>query len=144
MTPAGSAEAKDKLILIVDDDDGQQEFISLALRTEGFRIEQAFDGREALRKVRQLLPDLILLDLMFPRHGGHEITVQLQSEPTADIPIIIISGYSKDHLTKAMICEEPNVVDFMSKPLRADRLIPKIHEILDTRPSKRAKRPART
>ena len=138
MPETSYAEPGDKLILVVDDDDDVQDLLSSVLRMEGFRIEQALDGEEALKKVQQLLPDLILMDLMFPQYGGHEIMIRLQSEATAEIPIIAITGFSKDKITEAAIRLEPNVVEFMQKPLRVQRLISMLHRILKTRPAKRA------
>ena len=136
-------EPKDKFILIVDDDEDLQEFLNMALKREGFHVEQAFDGREALRKIQQLMPDIILLDMMFPRHGGQDIITLLQHGPTASIPVIGMSGFIKDQFTKGTVSLAPNVVEFFEKPLDIGLLIRKIHQTLDTRPPTRPKRAAR-
>lgn len=60
----------------------------------------------------------------------------LQSGLTKDIPIIAMSGYSKDKFTLASIREEPNVVGFLPKPLNTERLISALHDVLKTRPAK--------
>lgn len=133
MPEAGTADPRDKLVLVVDDDEDLQEFLRFALKAEGFRIEQAFDGREALRKIRGLMPDLILLDMMFPRHGGQDILAMLQQGPTASIPVIAMTGCFKDGLTKASLSLEPNVAEFFEKPIDTERLIAKVHQLLNTR-----------
>ena len=134
-----TVEPKDKLILIVDDDEDFQEFLNMALKREGFHVEQAFDGREAMRKIQRLMPNIILLDMMFPRHGGQDIITLLQHGPTASIPVIGMSGYIKDRFTKGTISLAPNVVEFFEKPLAIGRLIRKVHQLLDTRPPSRRK-----
>lgn len=137
MAPSELAEPTDKLVLIVDDDEGIQDYLSMMLKAEGFRVAQAYDGREALRKVEQLLPDIILLDMMFPRHGGHEIMIQLQSdEAAAEIPIVAMTGHCKDSTTQAAIRAEPNVVEFLEKPLKREKVLSIVHKTLNTRPAR--------
>ncbi len=143
MPQTETAEPNEKLVLIVDDDEGFQEFLNLAFKMEGFRVEQAFDGREALRKIQRLMPDIILLDMMFPRHGGQDIISLLQHGPEASIPVIAMSGCIKDRFTKGTILLAPNVVEFFEKPIDTERLIRRVHRTLNTRPSKRRRRAAR-
>ena len=64
------AEPKDKVILIVDDDESILDLLEHLIKREGFRVERAADGPEALRKVPALNPDLIILDFMLPGLGG--------------------------------------------------------------------------
>ena len=90
-------------------------------------------GREeALTKARAVNPDLILLDLMLPKFGGFEILRELQSDETGDIPIVIITGRYTDRSTSDMIKQEPNVRDFIEKPVKP-QILPPAHK-LQTRP----------
>jgi len=132
-TPVFSRPA-DKLVLIVDDDDSVRDLIEFIVRKEGFRIEKAADGEEALAKARATNPDLILLDLMLPKFGGFEILRELQSDETGSIPIVIITGRYTDHSTSDMIKQEPNVRDFLEKPVRPQVLTALIHKLLKTQP----------
>jgi two-component system response regulator AdeR len=124
----------DKLVLIVDDDDSVRELIEFIIKKEGFRIEKASDGEEALTKARAVNPDLILLDLMLPKFGGFEILRELQSDETGSIPIVIITGRYTDRSTSEMIKQEPNVRDFIEKPVKPQVLTALVHKLLHTQP----------
>jgi two-component system response regulator AdeR len=135
----GFARPADKLVLIVDDDESVRELIEFIVKKEGFRTERAADGEEALTKARGVNPDLILLDLMLPKYGGFEILRELQSDETGGIPIVIITGRYTDRSTSDMIKQEPNVKDFIEKPVKPQILTALIHKILRTQPpAKRA------
>ncbi|HNW44585.1 MAG TPA: response regulator [Elusimicrobiales bacterium] len=133
---AGFGNPADKLVLIVDDDDSVRELIEFVVKKEGFKVEKAADGEEALRKARSVNPDLMLLDLMLPKFGGFEILRELQSDETSSIPIIIITGRYTDRSTSEMIKQEPNVKDFIEKPVKPQVLSAVIHKILHTQPKK--------
>lgn len=127
----------DKLVLIVDDDDSVRELIEFVVKKEGFRIEKAADGEDALNKARTINPDLILLDLMLPKFGGFEILRELQSDETGNIPIVIITGRYTDRSTSDMIKQEPNVRDFIEKPVKPQVLVALMHKLLKTQPALR-------
>jgi len=131
----GNENPADKLVLIVDDDKGIRELLEIIVKKEGFKTELAEDGEEGLEKARSLSPDIILLDLMLPRSGGYEIVRGLQNEGTAAIPIIIISARNMDRSTKEMITNEPNVRDFIEKPLKTHMLTARLHQLMKTRPA---------
>ncbi|MBI4655874.1 MAG: response regulator [Elusimicrobia bacterium] len=123
-----------KLVMIVDDDESVRELLEFIVKKEGFKVETAKDGEEALKKARQVTPDLILLDLMLPKYGGFEILRELQIEDTLSIPIIIITGRYTDRSTSDMIKQEANVKDFLEKPVKPAVLASLIHKILKTQP----------
>ncbi len=127
----------DKLVLIVDDDESVRDLIEFIVKKEGFRIEKAADGEEALNKARTVNPDLILLDLMLPKFGGFEILRELQSDETSTIPIVIITGRYTDRSTSDMIKQEPNVRDFIEKPVKPQVLTALIHKLLHTQQAMR-------
>ncbi len=127
----------DKLVLIVDDDDSVRELIEFIVKKEGFRIEKAADGEEALSKAKAVNPDIIRLDLMLPKFGGFEILRELQADETGSIPIVIITGRYTDRSTSDMIRQEPNVREFIEKPVKPQILISLLHKILKTQPQLR-------
>lgn len=133
-TPASSLP-KDKLIVVVDDDDSVRELLEFLVRKEGFNVETAADGEEGLGKIQKLIPDLVILDLMLPRYGGFEILRQLQQGDTSRVPIIIVTGRYTDRTTADMIRQESNVMDFLEKPIKANVLAMSLHKILKTTPS---------
>jgi two-component system response regulator VicR len=140
MTEPTFSEAAGKLVLIVDDERGIRELLEIVMQKEGFRVALAEDGEEALQKVRELTPDLILLDLMLPKYGGFEILRELQAGDHGEIPIIVMTGRMMDTSTAEMLKRESNVREFIEKPIRREALVARIHHFLKTRPQ--PKKPA--
>lgn len=136
MSNSGFTNSADKLVLIVDDDREIMDLLEAVVKKEGFKVEKAEDGLEAQNKARSLLPDLILLDLMLPKAGGFEILQALQTDETADIPVVVLTGRRLDRTTTDMIRQQANVRDFMEKPVKAELLTSAMHQILRTRPMK--------
>jgi two-component system response regulator AdeR len=130
----GFGRPADKLVLIVDDDESVRELLEFIVKKEGFRVEKAADGEEALNMARTVNPDIILLDLMLPKYGGFEILRELQSDETGSIPIVIITGRYTDRSTSDMIKQEPNVQDFIEKPVKPQVLSALLHKLLRTQP----------
>ena len=131
------AAPSDKLVLIVEDDEAFMDFIEFIVKRQGFNVEKASDGEVGLWKARNLAPDLILLDLMLPKFGGFEILRELQSDETGTIPIVIITGRYTDRSTSDMIKQEPNVRDFIEKPVKPQILTSLVHKLLRTQPALR-------
>ncbi len=84
-------------ILLVEDDRFLRRACEASLRQRGFSVTVAADGEEALDKVRQAPPDLILLDLLMPKMTGIEVLRTLRAqEPTRGIPVLILSNSSRE------------------------------------------------
>lgn len=122
-----------KLILIVDDEETILDFLKFYISKQGFKIDTATDGVQAIEKVTTLQPDLVILDAMLPKKSGYEV-VKILQQKYKNIPIIVISGRYRDFETQMMFKHEPNVKDFFVKPVQPDLLISKIHSILNTKP----------
>jgi DNA-binding response OmpR family regulator len=112
-----------QLVLVVDDDEGIRDLLSLLIKKEGHRVETAKDGEEGQRKAAALNPNLIVLDLMLPRYGGFEVLRHLQSTDLSTVPIIVVTGRYTDRSTVDMIRQESNVVELLEKPVNATRFI---------------------
>ena len=123
----------ERLVLVVDDDEGIRELLSMLIKKEGWRVETAEDGADGERKALALKPDVIVLDLMLPRYGGFELLKQLQGTELSRTPIVIVTGRYTDRSTTEMIRQESNVVELLEKPVKAARFIQTLHRIL--RPS---------
>lgn len=130
----GLGNPGEKPILIVADDESISGWLYYIVSKEGFKIELAVDGEEALDKARLLHPGLILLDPMLPKFGGMEILRKLQEDDTAGIPIVIVSGRRLDRDTLETLKREPNVKDFVDKLVRPEVLAALLHDLLGTRP----------
>ncbi|MBI4051610.1 MAG: response regulator [Elusimicrobia bacterium] len=130
----------EKLVLIVDDDESARELFEFMVKKEGFRVEVAKDGEEGIRRIKQLMPSIVLLDLMLPRYGGYEVLRELQAGETASIPIVVMTGRYADRSLKDMIRQESNVVEFIEKPVKSYQLISTLHRVLKTEPSEKKKK----
>ena len=84
-------------VLIADDESNQLELLSYNLEQAGFAVVQATDGREALQKIGDDRPDLIILDWMMPHMSGIELCRVLRSQPdTKFLPVIILSARGEE------------------------------------------------
>lgn len=128
------ADPKEKLILLVDDDESLLDLMEHVVQKEGFRTDRAMDGTEALRKAEALQPDLLILDFMLPGMGGYEVLRELQASGNGSIPVIVITGRHMDRKNIEMVKMEHNVKEFMEKPLRPAIMAATIHNLLKTRP----------
>jgi len=119
-------------ILVVDDEPDVLDFLGTLLEDNGYRVVTAKNGKEALEKARQEKPDLITLDISMPEESGVRALKNLQeSEETRDIPIMILTGVSKDfrkfiHTRKAV--KPPT--DYMEKPIDRDVFLDKMKKML--------------
>ncbi|MCX6057855.1 MAG: response regulator [Chloroflexi bacterium] len=102
-------------ILIVDDEAGGRYTLESILEEQGYRIEMAESGRDALEKAHQFLPDVILLDVMMPDMDGFEVCERIRKDPIlAEIPIIMLTALDdrKSFLTGL----EVGADDYITKP----------------------------
>jgi len=127
-------DPKNKLVLLVDDDESILELLEYVVKKEGFKVERAADGQEALRKAEALHPDAIVLDFMLPGLGGFEVLKNLQLGDCRDVPVIIVTGRRIDRQTVDMVRQESNVREFLEKPIKPAVLSAMLHRMLQTRP----------
>lgn len=118
----------DFLILVVDDSKPNVMLLSHVLEKEGFRVEKSYDGDEALKKIKEVNPDIILLDIMMPKMSGLEVGNALRMSEFEDIPIIFLSS-SNESVDKVKAFEAGGV-DFINKPFDKDELIIRVRNHL--------------
>jgi CheY-like chemotaxis protein len=130
------ADPKDKVILIVDDDENVRNFLELTAMSEGFQVVTACDGAEAMQRVANRPPDLIITDLMMPGEGGYEFLRRLQGSEQGAIPVFVITASQINDSTAEMIRREANVVSFIRKPVPMAVFAVTLHKYLGTAPKK--------
>ena len=82
-----------KKILIIEDEEIMVDLLQKKLTVEGYEISVARDGKEGLEKMKEVKPDLILLDIIMPKMGGFGVMTEMQKDKTlAKIPVIVISN----------------------------------------------------
>ena len=120
-----------KTVLIVDDELDMRIFISTLLETSGYRPILTKDGRAGILKAREVVPDLIILDVMMPGEGGVQMYRQLKTDyALMNIPVILLSGVGKktfEHYLKMLNARRedsiPEPSAYLEKPPEADDLI---------------------
>jgi CheY-like chemotaxis protein len=91
-------EGKNKLILLVDDDQDFLEILSTKLKDQGFNIETAKNGKEALEKLQHIKPDLIILDVMMPEMNGIDTAIELAKNFNLnEVKFIFLTNYGEDN-----------------------------------------------
>lgn len=116
----------DKTILVVDDDRSIVELVRLYLSNEGFGVETAYNGRDALRKVNELHPSLVVLDLMLPELDGWEVCRQIRRE--SQLPIIMMTARGDD--VDTIVGLEIGADDYIAKPFNPRELVARVRAVL--------------
>jgi len=116
------------IVLIVDDDPTAREALVAILEGEGYELEQAKDGLQALGMLKQIQPDLILLDVMMPAMDGFEVCRRIRATPPlAEVPIILLTALDdRDSLLRGI---ESGADDFLSKPPDRRELVARVRTI---------------
>ncbi len=116
-------------ILIVDDHEDNLDLLRMMLSAQGYAIQTASDGLQALALVRQQPPDLLLLDVMMPRMSGYEVVEAIRAESSIGyIPIMLITA--KQDLSDKVKGLNVGADDFLPKPVQSAELIAKVHALL--------------
>ncbi len=126
MITEGVDIVSNELVLVVDDEKTLVKALTFNLEKEGFRVEQAFNGEEALQKVFELKPDVVVLDLMLPEVDGFDVCRQIRKK--LDIPIIMLTARSED--IDKVLGLELGADDYMTKPFNSRELVARIKAIL--------------
>ena len=113
-------------ILVVDDEVDIVDFIGDYLTGEGYEVVGAYDGLEALDKMRQDRPDLVILDVMLPRLDGFEVCKQMRAEST--IPILMVTAKGSD--VDKIVGLEIGADDYIPKPFNPRELVARVKAIL--------------
>src|SRR4030043_1444771 len=117
-----------KKILVVDDEPDLLKVILLRLKKTGYEVYSGVDGREVLDLVRQIIPDLIILDVYLPGINGDEVAQILKKDDELKhIPIILISATTKTLDLKA---RESGADGYIIKPFEPEELIGMVKKIL--------------
>jgi two-component system alkaline phosphatase synthesis response regulator PhoP len=128
-TPGGRTPQR---ILVADDDPIVLRFLEALLSDAGYEVCTAGDGEEALQKIREEKPDMVILDLVMPYRDGFDICRTVRQSPsTRTLPIIVLS--MKDKESDIIRCFEAGADEFVRKPFNALELIARIRKILDRR-----------
>lgn len=113
-------------ILVVDDERNIVRLAQLYLSKEGYQVETAYDGRQALEKVKRVNPSLVVLDLMLPELDGWEVCRSLRKE--SDVPIIMLTARADD--VDKIVGLELGADDYVIKPFNPRELVARVKAVL--------------
>lgn len=113
-------------ILVVEDEESVRELVRMYLENEGFRVETASDGEEALNKVKANTPDLIILDIMLPKFDGW--TVCREVKKTSNVPIIMLSARTEEF--DRVLGLELGADDYIPKPFSPREMVARVRAVL--------------
>lgn len=127
------------LLLLVDDYTDNRAMYARYLKYAGYRVAEATNGQEALEQARQLVPDLIVMDLSLPVMDGWEATRRLKRDDrTRHIPVLALTGHALgDHEREA---KDAGCDGYVTKPCLPEDLTVRIQGMLDTRRAQRKQR----
>lgn len=117
---------KDRRILVVDDEERMVHFIRLNLEHDGFQVFEAFNGKQAIEKIRSNLPDLVLLDVMMPDIDGFEVLSMIRESSTVPVIMLTAKGEEEDRVHGL----ELGADDYITKPFSPRELVSRVRAVL--------------
>jgi two-component system response regulator RegX3 len=125
-------------ILVVDDEQSYRDALSVALQREGFLVETAADGAEAIARFDAARPALVLLDVMLPQMSGVDVCRELRSR--SQVPIIMVTARNAE--IDAVVGLEVGADDYVTKPFRLRELVARVRAALRRAPTDGGESPA--
>jgi DNA-binding response OmpR family regulator len=121
---------KNKTVVCIEDEPEMIDLVRLILGRKGFELIGAVGGREGLQKVREVKPDLVLLDLMMPDMDGWEVYQQMKNEEELkDIRVIVVTAKAQS-IDKVLGLHIAKVDDYVTKPFGPQELLESVNKVL--------------
>ena len=119
-------EFERRRILVVDDEERMVRFIRMNLEHDGFQVSEAFNGKQAIQKIRDVTPDLILLDVMMPDLDGFEVLETVRE--VSQVPVIMLTAKGEeDDRVRGL---ELGADDYVTKPFSPRELVSRVKAVL--------------
>ncbi len=120
-----------KKILIVDDEPNIVTSLEFLMQREGYQVAVAVDGDEALAKVAEFTPDLVLLDIMLPKKSGFEVCQEVRLNPMWQaIKIVMLTAKGRDTEVQKGLAIGADA--YMTKPFSTKELVARVKQLLDS------------
>ncbi len=119
-------------IVVVEDDPFVEKVLKQTLTSAGYTVNVVRNGQQALEFIRQLLPDLVILDLGLPDISGHDVFRVLKNDPASrDIPLLILTGHDQENQEVEMLMGGAD--DYLTKPFDVPLLMARVQNLLRRR-----------
>ena len=132
-TPSNTAEEINSKVgsNCIEDDPEMIELVKLILTRKGYNVTGATNGPEGLEAVKQVKPDLVLLDLMMPDMDGWEVFQRIRgNDQTKDVPVIVVTAKAQS-IDKVLGLHIAKVDDYITKPFGPSELLSSVLRVLD-------------
>ena len=127
--------ARPKAILLVDEDNATLKFVTRILENEGFRVTTAQDGGDALDKVQQAPPDLVLSEILLPHKNGYQVCRAIKEDKVlSTLPVVFLSA--KNQTSDRFWAKRVGADGFVAKPFDPADLLREIRSLLRNRTKK--------
>ncbi len=127
----GVFNMNEKKILCIEDEAEMIDLIRLILGRRGYEVIGAPGGVDGIKKVKEMLPDLVLLDLMMPDMDGWEVYQQMKAdETTRNIPVVVVTAKAQN-IDKVLGLHIAKVDDYITKPFSPAELLASVEKILN-------------
>ena len=127
--PDGMSGSARPLVLVVEDEAALVTMLRYNLEKQGFRVDEAADGQEALTRIAEAQPDLVLLDWMLPVVSGIEVCRQIRRRPaTRELPVIMLTARTEDQ--DAVRALNTGADDYITKPFSVEALLARMRALL--------------
>ena len=116
-------------ILVVEDDEHIAYILRFLLERNGFAVEQAIDGRQALDRFARPPPDLVLMDIMLPYHDGLELLDRLRGDPAwRGVPVLMLTAKAREaDIVRAL---DLGADDYVTKPFQPEEVLARVRRML--------------
>lgn len=120
-----------KRILVIDDDENIQDMLQVILAAKGYLVDIAYDGRQAISKLKQNRPDLLITDLTMPVMDGWALLIALKRDPSyASLPVLVItSSQEMQHVEKA---KKMGVESYIVKPFEPEKVLRIVRHLIES------------
>ena len=124
-----------KRILLIDDDSNVANYVKFRLQKKGYELHHIDNGLDGVEAIKNLKPDLVILDMMMPGIDGREVAEIVKENNLMDLSrIIVLSGKEESEEVKALF--ELGIHDYLQKPINIDNLVIRIERALTSLPDK--------
>lgn len=120
-------------VLVVDDDPTLRQLVVVNLELEGYEVHEAVDGEDCLKRIKEIAPHVVTLDIMMPKVDGWEVASRLRNDPaTADIKLVVLTAATKE--TDQRRASRVGVDYYLTKPFDPDDLVTVVQRLVAGQP----------
>lgn len=126
--PKGPRESQDRKIriMVADDEEAITDSIAYALRREGYEVQTAYDGEEAIEKIKSFKPHVIILDVMMPKYNGYDVCRRI--DPDSTVGILMLTA--KSQVVDKLLGLELGADDYVTKPFDLSELLARTRSLV--------------